>query len=80
MNQTEAYKISLKFINELLINLGKNKIENLLEFKDIDREHIISEASKKIFTDMEKELFKQFDKVKCGWYRRNDTKNYIFYF
>lgn len=80
MNQTDAYKISLTFINRILVNLGKNEVADLLEFKDIDRENIISDACKQIFTDLEKELFQQFDKVKCGWYRRNDTKHYILTF
>ena len=77
---TEKYKIALIFVNKILIGLGKNNIDDLTEFKDINRELIITPNITKIFTDFQPELFNYFDKVKCGWYKRNTTKNYILTF
>ena len=77
---SDKYKVALKFINKILTNLGKAEVADLLEFKDIDRKLLVTDNTKKILTDMEKELHKQFDKVKCGYYRRNKTKDYILTF
>ncbi len=77
---TDKYKVALKFINNILTNTEKEKINDLIEFKDIDRDHIINDDNKQNFNVMMPELFEYFDKVKCGWYRRNTTKNYILTF
>lgn len=77
---SEKYKIALKFINVILVNIGKEEVDDLVKFCGIDREDIIKEVNKKSFEEMEDELFKHFDKVKCGWYRRKVTKNYILTF
>lgn len=77
---SDKYKVALKFINKILTNLGKAEVADLLEFKDIDREDIIKDINKKAFTDMEKELFKYFDKVKSNWYKRKNVLHYILTF
>jgi len=77
---SDKYKIALKFINKILINLKKDELDDLTNFKNIDRENIILDINKKTLNDMEKEIFKYFDKAKCGYYRRNDTKHYILTF
>lgn len=74
------YKIALQLVNKILVNSGKNEIDDLTKFIDIDRNLIISDKNKKELTDMEKILFKHFNKKKFGWYSRNNIKNYILSF
>ncbi len=77
---SEKYKVALKFVNKILVNIGKEEVAELIDFKDIDREDIIKEVNKESFREMENELFEQFDKVKMGWYRRNIVSSYILTF
>lgn len=77
---SDKYKIALKFVNKILKNLKMNQIDDLTQFKNIDREYIISDINKKTLTDMEKEIYKYFDKRTCGWYNRKYIENYILTF
>lgn len=74
---SDKYQIVLKLINVFLVNMKKDKINDLLEFKDIDRKLLMSDKNKNAFTKMENKIYEQFDKTKCGWYRRKTTKNYM---
>lgn len=76
----EKYKTALQLINEILVNLNKSKVDDLTEFKDIDRDLLVSPENKKTFSDMSDILFDKFDRVKCGWYRRTQVKDYILTF
>ena len=78
--KSDKYKMALKLINKILTNISKDEIDDLTKFVNIDREEIIKDVNKKSFEEMEDELFKYFDKVKSGWYRRKTTKNYILTF
>lgn len=78
--ESDKYKIALKLINKILVNIGKEQIDDLTKFVNIDREDIIKDVNKTDFEQLEVELFDHFDKVKCGWYRRKTTKNYILTF
>jgi len=65
------YKVLLKYVNAILLNVtGKSQITDLTNFKDIDREDIIKEINKKVLIDMEQDLFKHYDKIRCGFYRK----------
>lgn len=77
---SDNYKIALQFINKILENIGKTKITDLTEFKDINRDDIITETNKNTFIGMQKELFKYFNKKKCGWYQRKQVQHYILTF
>ena len=70
---SDKYKVLLKLINKILSNIGKDEIDDLTDFKDIDREDIIKDVNKTSLEDMEKELFAHFDKKKCGYYRKTDS-------
>lgn len=76
----DKYKVALKFVNKILVNIGRVEVGELTDFKDVDREDIIKEVNKVSFSEMETELFEQFDKVKMGWYRRNIVNSYILTF
>ncbi|ARF08062.1 hypothetical protein Catovirus_1_112 [Catovirus CTV1] len=74
------YIILLKLINSILTNLKMNNVDDLTEFKNVDRDDIIKEENINTYNKMEKDLFKYFDKKKCQWYRRTQIKNYILSF
>lgn len=79
-NTDIKYVIILKLINKILTNIGKPNVNKLEDFKMIDREDIIREINELSLNDMEKEIYKHFDKAECGWYRRKMTKAYILTF
>ena len=66
----EKYQVLLKFVNKILLNIDEPKIDKLTDFKDIDREDIIKDVNKQALDDMQKELFAQFNKKNCGYYRK----------
>ncbi len=68
---SSKYKVLLKFINKILINIGKDRITDLIHFKDINRKDIILPKNKKILDKMAPELFKYFNKVKSGYYHKS---------
>lgn len=70
---SDKYKVALKFVNVILSNLGKDSIDDLTKFKDVDREDIIKDVNKTSLDDMESELFSHFNKKKCGYYRKTDA-------
>ena len=70
---SEKYKVTLKLINKILQNIGKEQVDKLEDFKEIDREDIIKENNKTSLTDMESELFPLFNKKKVGYYRKTDA-------
>lgn len=83
-------KLILKYVNGLLTNLGKGKINDLTEFKNIDRNDIISEANIKYLDTISEQLYKLFGRGTCRYYGKssksrplnvlrgmcNDTKTY----
>lgn len=72
---SKKYIVLLKFVNKLLANMGKSEIDDLVKFKDINKNDIITDANKAVLVDMEKELFGKgmFDKNACGFYRKTDS-------
>lgn len=69
---SSKYKVLLKYVNAILNNIeGKSQISDLTNFKDIDREDIIKEVNKKVLIDMEKDLFKYYNKTNSGFYRKS---------
>jgi hypothetical protein len=64
----EKNTLILKYVNGLLKNAGKNEIDDLTEFKNIDRSDIVLEDNVKHLETMAKELFKLFDRNKCRYY------------
>jgi hypothetical protein len=68
-NDSDKYKIVLKLVNKILINIGKEEVDDLTKFVDIDREDIIKEVNKNALVGMEGELFPLFNKNKVGYYR-----------
>ena len=69
----DKYKLALKFVNVILTNIGKEEVDDLTKFKDIDREDIIKDVNKTSLDEMSNELFSHFDKKKCGYYRKTEA-------
>ena len=71
---SEKYKVTLKLLNKILVNIGKEEIDDITKFKDIDREDIIKDVNVKALCEMEKELFTEhYSKKKCGYYRKTNA-------
>lgn len=73
---TTKYKILLEFVNKLLKNIGKEEINDLTDFKDIDRGDILKAENKLLLISMKNKLFPLYNKQKCGYYSK--TKGYTF--
>ena len=69
------YILALQFINHILINNNKPQIQDILEFKDVTRQEILKQENLDKLNEMENEMYKHFDKVKCGFYRKSDLKH-----
>lgn len=72
----KKYLVALKFVNKLLDNMGKENIDKLEDFKDIDRDNISTGQNKDTLVEMEDEIFKVFDKRACGYYNRKTSRSY----
>ncbi len=79
VNKTDPkYVIALQFLNYILTNNNKLQINDILDFKDITRQEILKQENLDKLNEMEPELYKHFDKMKCGYYRKTD--NYVINF
>lgn len=67
------YKVALKYVNKILANIGKEEIDDLTKFVNIDRDDIIKSVNKDALIGMEKELFPLFNKHNVGYYRKTNT-------
>ena len=59
---SDQYRVTLKLVNKILVNLNKDEIDDLTKFVNVDREDIIKECNKISLIAMESELFPVFDK------------------
>ena len=67
---SDQYKIALKLVNLILVNIGNTEIEVLTDFVNVDREDIIKDVNKVSLIGMENELFPLFNKKDSGYYRK----------
>lgn len=73
------YIICLEFLNHILINNNKPRINDILDFKNITRQEILKQENVDKLNEMESELYKHFDKDKCGYYRKTDNYTINFF-
>lgn len=69
------YLILLEFLNKILVNINKQPITSVFEFKNIDRLDIIKEENLRIIEEMEDKICKHYNKKNCGFYRK--TNSYV---
>jgi len=70
---TDMYVVTLKYVNALLTNMNMNVIDDLLDFKQIKRTDLTQENNIATLYEMADEIFKYFDKQKCGFYIKNEN-------
>ena len=68
----QKYILALRFLNHILVTNNKPQINDILDFKDITRNEILKQENLDKLNEMENELYKYFDKVKCGYYPLTD--------
>ena len=73
-NDSEKYKITLKLLNHILLNLKRDLIDDITKFKDIDRDDIIKEENTIFLETIINDIVIHFEKNKVGYYRRHKTK------
>jgi len=69
----EKYKVILKLINKILVNINKEEIDDLTKFVNINREDIVKDINKQSLIEMESELFPLFNKMNSGYYRKDSV-------
>jgi len=70
---SDKYKVTLKFVNKILTNLEKQIIDDLTDFRDIDRVDMLKDVNKQTLKDMEAEIFQHYNKNSCGYYRKSES-------
>lgn len=75
--ESEQYKITLEFLNTILTTMEKEQINDITEFKDINRNNLIKDECKKIVDDYLERIIKQFGKTKIAYRNRNTVDHYI---
>jgi hypothetical protein len=71
--KSEKYKILLKLVNQILVNIGENPIKQLTEFKDVDRLKLIRDVNNNTLDDHATVFCEHFDKWKIGYMRKTDN-------
>jgi hypothetical protein len=71
---TVRYKLLMKILNIIVKNLNKKPILLANEFININRLDIIHPKNLAEFTLLIPEIFKHFDKTKCGYYNLNTER------
>ena len=73
---TDKYIMLLKLVNKILISISKEEIDDLRQFKNINRKQLITDDVKNIINEHASNIFKVFDKKTCNWYGRNHIQYY----
>jgi len=68
--------IILKLINDVLTNVGLNKIDKIDDFIDIDRDYICDPVNNKVTNKYEEELLKFYTKSFLVLFNKDKMKNY----
>lgn len=71
------YKVVLQYINKLLKEIGKDEIDDICMFKNIDRRELVNIDGNKIVDDSLKDILNKFTKDEIGYYQKNSVKHYI---
>jgi hypothetical protein len=71
------YKLGLKFINALLVKLGKDKIDDITQFKDIRRDNLLGDGSKEILNEYIEKLAFNFGRTKLQYNKKDVYDTYV---
>ena len=75
-NTCTKTKLALELVNDILETINKPSINTLEDFKDIDRELLITDQVLQMITKYEPKFFGPFSKIKLKYYHKNIHKNY----
>lgn len=73
----EKYIVTLKFLNELLTVLNKEKIDDITMFKNILRDDLLKPECNNVLENNISDLTKIFGKIRLQYRHRNTIKCYI---
>lgn len=76
-NFKEKYHVALKFVNNILVNSELEKITDLTNFVDVDRQLIIAKKNEDMLNSMLDEIYYYFGKRECQFGQKDKTKHYI---
>lgn len=76
-NFKEKYYVTLKFVNNILTNSNLEKITELTNFIDVDRQLIIAQKNEDMLSSMLSEIYHYFGKRECQYGQKDKTKHYI---
>lgn len=76
-NFKEKYHVALKFVNNILTNSELEKITDLTNFVDVDRQLIIAQKNEGMLNLMLDEIYYYFGKRECQFGQKGKTKHYI---
>jgi len=77
---TPKYKLVLRFLNLILVNIGKRPISKVTEFKGVDRLDIIRQENMDSFEEIEDEVLELYDKKDIKFYDKNKVDTYVLSF
>lgn len=69
--------VLLKLLNGILKNIGKNEITSVFDFKQINRDDLISEENEKLYKDMQEEIYEYYGKYNMKYNQKDKVKNYL---
>jgi hypothetical protein len=76
MTDVHKNKIALKFFNRVLDELDMDEIDELTEFKNVDRKLLVKPGIREIIDEMHSEISKKVVEMKMTYYRRNSVKEF----
>ena len=71
------YKLTLDFINDLMVQMGKERIKNLTEFKDIKRDDLLTDECNEIMERYLERFISTFGKTTIIYRTKNKVGAYI---
>lgn len=71
------YNVLLKLLNRILVNIGRQEINDIIEFKNVDRKDLLKEENNKIIEEMEEEIHKYYCKYNLKYGHKSQIKHYI---
>lgn len=74
---SEKYKLVLKYVNMILEKNNVTCINDLTEFKEVNRKILTNESNKKVFEYLEDDIIELFGKTSIKYYAK-EKDNYIF--
>ena len=80
IENTPKYKILLKILNDILVNVGKKEIEKITDFQHISREDIILEKNEKYIDEITDEILEYYNKADIMFYQKKSIKTYTLSF